>query len=67
MSELSLPVLDFSQLDGDADHIARFRDEITRFVDEAMAAHRREIGGPGALLAGAAPTIAAPDGVPVGR
>ncbi|APF33813.1 oxidoreductase [Microbacterium sp. AISO3] len=28
MSELSLPVLDFSQLDGDADHIARFRDEL---------------------------------------
>lgn len=45
--------------------IARFRDEITRFVDEAMVAHRREIGGPGALLAGAAPTIAAPDAVPV--
>jgi len=28
MSELSLPVLDFSQLDGDAADIARFRDEL---------------------------------------
>ncbi len=28
MSELSLPVLDFSQLDGDAADVARFRDEL---------------------------------------